>query len=1646
MGDISSIMEDLSWFNWNYLFLVFALFGLIGGIIALIRGIRHTVAKYVMDGVLIILLLSFIRQISIDIGSIDLSSFNLEIDVQGVAYQVTTINEAVIEIIEGLGFVSSASSPVLVQLGLSVSYSIIGLAVMIVGILIIVIILGPILGDILRLIISAIFSSTQREKKHKKHRFAAFLTAFVCGSVIGALLLSPLTAAVNSISEAATQINDAQDEGLLASDQFEEYQDLLDLVESYQDSAVFQAMTLGSGDSENAIDSNIIDQVTYITLDGEKIYVSDEVGNLLDMFSTVISSITYDGTNIVVDYDQLLLPDTVEGILDGLSNWQLLMQLLPIVAEIGLNSADLESLGIELDFSDIDWSDAMTDINDIYYQFYQAGLIDEYLLPALNGGTISSTFSLDYSKKEEVKAAVEAVGDSELISSSLSDILCGFATQAALNDGVEYISTIQSVYDSIDWSTELSNLVEFVFDLARVIDLDSISAETMSDITDDMTTALDDSGKLSNIKALICGGSITFDASGDLPAETINSFEGLLNFQITSNGIIDIGSLAQSLLSGLDGIYDYVDEETLDEVCEEIGDSESLSEEVGYLIDVIPDAKTLSEGDFDITLEEDRDLIKSMLENIEQSTIISKILPGMLESVLSGDEFGDMLFGLSASDFNFDCTDDEGNSTLVQEMESILDIVGIAIDISDSISDSSDTSTMINNINIEDLKTVLVTIVSSDIINPDRSIDGSDTLVSNTNFNTMMTSIFGNESLSSTGLTLPSDLSSIQWLDEETVDGEITNLCNVFEVVQNHTDFFTSETLSVEDLDGDMIAEIFGAVGKSALLSGSLSSILNDTLAESLSDLGVSINFNNVTDWEAEASALGAVVDRLNEIGAGTNIDTIDWVALEPNQINAILTALSETEMLSVQKDNNGYYVDKFGELAYTLIEKAELTDLVGDSLSADSFSTVANKYTGELKTDFSWTGTITSTNYSITVDGSAVSVTADLDTTGEIAAICDIFEQVNIVGIDAITDATASGDDLATLLKAVNQSSLFSPSIPYMLDYAISSIDNITLTNGDVIDFSIINTDYLLTATNAETDDEIDKICSLYDTFTDGTTLTELTGDPTDLDDSGIMALEDLLNAMAYSNILNTVKSGEDYSFFTELFATVLHSSTLDQMITGADESSAREKVLPLIAEIDNWTFESELTSAERSLSDDSAILNFTDALKVITTNNISLSSLTSPADISDDVISEFLKAVNESRILHPAICTFFSDIFEAMDLDSYLTIDGITYRTIDTYVYEDYSDESIAFWDNEIDSLSTLFQNLKSNFGDDLSFDNITIGDGISIYDFIGPIDQMSLLDDCKEYILYKLLNSNGDGVDITDYIREFDAECASYGDTSKVAYAIRKLLMPEGHTQAELEAQCSILDGLINDLTDISSVDFSDGSAFSDTVFDLMMSTFTLTYDAPSTTTSYVRGLLAQELVSGMLADNLSVVDPADTVFFNTIFFGDTIFDNDYYYFNIIEARGLEGVALLSTVGVYGDVDFDANITEAFTLMGRSLTSTSVYTTEANADAYNALLDQTEQKTSLTKYVNEDESESLYNSRLALTLFNYYANKVDVYNGQTIDESITSWNNFVDSAPGISAGYTADDKIDFNNESFEESGAKFITALNTMNTLGL
>ena len=1650
------IQQYLQYFNWNYLFIVFAVFGLIGGIVALIRGIRHTVAKYIVDGILIVLLLAYIKQLAILVGDINLSSLNYAFTVQGVSYPLTTVNLFVINVIEGSGLVSSASDPALVQLGLSLVQSIIGLAVMVVGILIIVILLGPILGDIFRLIFGAIFSSSEkREKKEKvkKHRFASFLVALVCGSVIGALLLSPLTAAANSISRTAIEINNAQDNGELSEDQFGEYQDLIDLFAAYQDSQVFAAMTLGTGNEADALDTKIMDQVTYMTISGTKIYISSEVTNLIEMLSTVASSVSYDGTDLNIDFTAASSPDTIQSLLDGLGNWQILMELLPIAVEIGLNGADTSSYDFDLDFSDIDWSDSLTDISTIYEKFYDAGLVEEYVLPMLKNEAVPDAFLLDYTQKDSMKALVEAVGDSELISTSLSEILSGFAKQTAIEQGIDYISTDITKYDAIDWGDELANTVEFAYDLGRLLDLTSINSETMDGLTETLTDALNDSGKLENVKSLICGGSISFEATADLPADLVEGFDGLLNSAITTSGIIDISGMLKSVLGSVDGINDYIDQTTLYKVCDDIGESNDLAGEVGIMIDAIPELKKIADDGLDLENDVDGsvDTIRSILDIVKDSEIISGILPGMIKSILSDSQFEDLFYGLTVDDFDFECLDTNGDSQLIPEVENLLDVISLTLNLTDTLSDESlDTNAKLDNIDTGDLKTILTALVSSQIINPERRIDGTDTVVKNTNFNNLLTSMLGDDSITSTGLAVPSDITDMDWLGDGTLDnpGEISRLCDVFDTLIQYKDFFLSESgMNLEDIDGAMISDIFGSLGRSELLSSSLSDILNQQIAPMLSGLGISIDFNDVTDWEAEGSALGTVVDRLNEIGTA-DIASIDWAGLDPDQINSILTALSETQMLSIQQDDDGFYVDMFGQLAYTLIEKAGMTDMVGDSLSADTFSSVENKYTGELKDDFNWTKNIVDSTYTLNGtdalgDPTTEEVAIRIDTEGEIYNICNIFDEVGKIDLDDLGGAGITGDQLSSLLKAIEKSDLFSASVPYFINYAIDQIPAISIGT-DSIDLGLANPDYLLSATDSEIDEEIDKLATLYSAFTDGTMTDLVPSDPQNFTSDQIATLEDILSEIADSKIFNTVRSGDDYSLYTELFASVIHATTLDEMITGADAATAKEKLLPLIADIDNWTFDTTMDSAAREAYTGSAILNFTKVIRIIADEGISTVSLTNPGDIDEGAISDMLKAINSSEVLHPAISQFFDKIFTSMNMDSYLEIDGSQYRVINTNVYTDYSAESIDFWDGEIDALVTLFVNIKNISGAGLDFTNIEFGGaGISMYDFIGPIDDMRLLDDCKEYIIYNMLSSGGNTF-ITQYIREIDAASAQYGSSDAKAYTIKKLLMPLGHTQEYLVEQCSILDGFISTFTNIKDADFSDGAAFSSVVYQLMMNTFYLEYDSVADKTTYVRGYLAQELVSSMLSEKLGAVDPADAAFFNSFFYADSAYENDYYYFNIIEARGLEGVASLSSIGAYGDAGFNDALTSAFTLMGRAIDSTSEYDAlvDVDADKKNALLNQTEDKLTLDLYKNQDSADRLLNSRLAIKLFNHYADDVAILGGKTIADCIVEWNALVDTPVAFVAAVhrapTEDDKIDFQNGSFEENGDAFITAL--------
>lgn len=1729
---LDGIATYLSYFKWDYLFILIALFGIFGAIWSLIRGLYHSTCRYIGIGILTLFLVFMIQPLVNYVASIDLSRFFPNgINISNNQIAVTTIDQTIVKIVESLGLVSSATDVSVDQLALELSHAVLGFALFFVGFLLIILLLGWILGELIYSVSFAIFLSKDKRKNHV-HRGFASLEGAICGLIIGALFISPLTSVAGILAGTASSVKTEENNGQISKEDLASYQAYIDLLASYQTSAYYSTMTLGSSDPTKALDTKLMSEVTEVSIGGTTTSLANELNTLLTLAPNLLTSISLVNGKISVDYASLLTKDNVSKILDKLGTFKLLIGLLPAGLQIASNQARFDKFGLNFDFTQLDLTGTMDDLNKIYGALYDAGIIDQYAIPMLSDGTTPSAFTLDFTKKEYFKTALKTLADNKVVKKFIPKMLALAAKNLGEQGNIDYLSTLESRYETIDFGTDLSNIVEFAFDAFRLLGYTSISQETLNNLGKDLVDKLTDSTIIKGVKSLLCGtdltttGALVLPATKDdqgneiYPAYTLTDFPGLLGMDFLSSDankqILNIKKLLKSTIGNIDGVNEYITADTIDKLGDKLtslntGSTASFRKEFSYLLDVVPDAKKLIDNNADITKEENRTLITSMLTKIENSTLLADILPDFISKALSGQNVSDMLYGLSVSDFNFSPTTDyQGNpTTLIKEVKNLIEVAGQAYDIYEAISTATDAASVIQALDStmqNKIATVLNGIINNQVINPVKRVNGTETtLVKNVNFNKLIAGLFSSGSLADTGLTIANDLSGIDWTG---TNGEINNLVSIIGLMHDNPALFTKgNQLTLDDLTPDLIESIFSKIGNSPLLSASLSGILNKTVAPLITDLGVNVDFNSITDWEAEGKAFANVVTRLKELGS-SDLASIDWTNLDYREINALLTSLAQTSLLSVQKNEYGLYVDKFGELAYTMIGKSGLkngsTDFIGDSLNKESFSVVKDQYTGEVYTAadgesyFAWSGTKVLTNFDITVGGETKHISALLDTDGEVYKISMIFKAIQDVGLANVTNSTAAGydptaqGDLYRLLTSMMDSKLFSAALPYALNYAISQISDVEVSSDNVISFKAANPLAINTLSKTEKDAEIETMCRLYDWMKNNILLTKLAGDPSKLAQEDLTSLENFLDDLASLKIMTTVKPGYDYSVFDSVIAAVVHSSTLDQMITGASQAQAKALVLPLISKIDDWCFDQTAltgsdetaTASLREAYNESEILRFTKVLRAIVSlgSGFNMQTMTNPQDFTSSQLSEILSALNHSELFHSAIPEFFNKIFTQMNVSSFLTFNvggtNITYRTIDTQVHVQWTvtgstwwtdtstQANLAWWDNEIVSLTDLFGRLKEmSGGTGLDFSQIKLGgtytdsagnvQKITIYSFIGPLDQMNLFADCKEYIVLKFLDQNNSGTSITSYLRDINAT-SEYPTNSSKAYMLKRLLMPSGHTALWLNEQCGILDDFINTMTDSlgDGVSFSSGndSTLQNLAFNLIIKTMKITWDESSSSATVVKGLLASELMANMLKEKLPLI--------GDLFFGASLDDQDYLYLEILEARGLQGVMKLGSITPYttDPVKFEAELTDVFTLMGRSSPNliSEPYTTldvvsgskmikVADADlakAYNYILAKVEGDTSLLSYFVSGTTNKLNNSVVAYKLFNEYSDKYTIFSkggtNYTIKGVIDAYN------AAITSGLVSGTKIDFETKSFEDNSSSIVAAIVYLNAL--
>lgn len=1717
-----SVAQYLSYFKWDYLFIVLAVFGLFGALFAAWRGIYRSSTRYIAFALCVVVLVFTLPAITEYVSAIDLTRFvgdnyGLQVNASDgtqVTVQVTTVDDTVLQLLQAYGLTSGdTSDPAAVQTALALTHSVISLALYVVGLLLTQLIFAPLLGLLLYAITFALFIP-KAKRKGKKHRWFSFFEGLVCSTVVGALFISPLTSVASMFADTAKAAS--KNESLTES----QYGAYIDLFSKYSDSAFYSAVTLGSGDASKALDTALMSKVTETTVNGAAAGLYDIVTSIAPALEQAVTVLDVgDDGNFKIDYDKLFgSKDTVDSMISTLGQFRLLTELLPSLAAMGLSAMNLKDVSI--DFTKVDWSSALLSISTVYDELYEP-IVKAYVLPSLKKSDGEISLDFDYSQKENFKKGMSALADfasdekqgKTLMDQIVLPLLPHYAESLNASLGVDAFSTNQADYASIDLHSLFDNLIEIVFDLFRYYGVTSFDADGMKDFSYHFMSSLGFSAEQGKalkpntdtienfLIPLFTGEETTLPAvEGKYEEERVTT--GGIDFIKDYLGVFRLGDYLKHMLgsSADETVRSIFTDDVVSEFTAKLS-SADLSKETGVLLSLIVDLDKIptdEEGNYNLESEKTPAAFRQLNEDLQKSELlkdaVGKILPGIVENAVNSNEDTKKKleeYGIDLSRFDFNPVDKDGNSVLVDELLNLVNLLPKFKSLSEIFGNSSSSSIKKTLDKMDedfqnDLKDILNALVDNKILNPDIPLgDGTSATKSNVNFNAIVEKLLKSDALSSLGLTF-SDLSDVQWKDGPYGTGEITHLVEIVGFLHDNSEAIAQLASSSSDIDysklcdKSFISKMFKLIGEDQVFGDKFSLLLDKKIGEKLHDsLGVRVNFASVTDWENEGAKIEKVFRLLNSMEL-LKTDNIDFTSLKPEQLNKLLTQLARTSLLSVQLDDKGEYVDKLGELLYAAIQKIHLPDGIRSAIEPDDFSTVDDPTRGTIKTSFSsW------------YDADGLQQDTDgyySDTSGEIAALSNLFGELKNYDF---TSTELDPDKVKPIVDDMLDSYIFTSLLVPVLSSTLENVGDISIPgpSGEgeqTLSLSKLNLAVLDSMAEEEKKAEIeDNILGIYTDVTakdsEGKTLLDkLSTIQTGASEETVDSLKSLLTKIASSKVMNTAKQGDDSSFFVELLGDISHTVGLDQWVY-PDET-------PASAKANYRSYLGSITDFGDTVADDGTITEgeISRFMKLLTDLNGAPLNDFSSFSATDLDVKTLLTDINRSEMLHPALPYFFDQIFTVMNLS-----DMLEGRPVECSVHRTASKEDIAFWENEIKQISSLYDALSGNVS---GFEHLKLSDSGLLYNLLNPIDRMELLKDDKSYLVYHLLDSvdgttgNSDDA-ILSYVRGYSVQTGFESSNAK-AERIKALLFPNGHTEEYLKTQCDILSSYIQSVQDVSSLTFDDSTmkddAFADKIFDLYMGVMKVEKAEADFSYHVTRSYLGSELLAGEMTDKLvsSVPDVSQAAVKSALeglYYASDPLGADYAGINLLEARGLKGLLSLLKCPSYptdtssstyaSDMKgFKAAFLDAFALMGRgdaSGTKTTAYSNDSSAEsagdlceylpdanlvsAYNDLLD---------KYETEYGSKySVSNSRIAYVLFSAYADKVtiykkgstsytvkgmiDTYNAVVKTEALrTSVNNAVllyNLSHGTSVSSVSEsDAIDYASETFETTGEKALKAI--------
>lgn len=1333
-------------------YLDYALYGIIGMVIlgfvfGFLRGVWREGFRLIFVGGLVLASIVFTRQIvdfamDFDISSLAASagygSIALNLNGAPIIVAVTTPYDTIYELLEqallAFGFFIT---PAIADL-------IIGLTLVILRYLIFIILAIVIffLGETFAAILYFIpfrFIIPRNLRKKVKMRLLGGLAGALKMVLVLTMFLSPFTSLVNTVTGSFRDFDEEFGDQIDA----ELYNEIMTFVNAYNDSTFAQTLFSWSLTNDGlSIDTAIMDYVTGQDLDEYRLTLANELGSFVDIAATLIGSGALDSTFSSIDTSLLITENVVNNLITSLTGSVLIMKILPIAVTIGLNldevapflDADLVSL------DDLVWEDELNYLGDIFTGVIRSGV----LTPILAGNNDTTTLidaMFDLQAKDEILGVLETLDASPFLSQVIPAVLYKLVSDEIASGGPAggiglstFLPTEWSEYESISFGSELSLIYELVYELNTGIDdlftvLLPANSETIPlgrKMADEPTPTIID--LLSNHIDLFVEVLIGEVDEEGLPinndpttGKAINR-RSLLDSDLIVNGLPTI--VEDLLLPSLTDVAGPAFDDTeLNQLISDFNDGTKgnirndykgefagifsilgavlanetliglIQPEPGQSLDILA---LLEDGEFRSGLKAD------LIPSLDRSQIILTVVPGILESTLTGAGFDDFLslISLTTADLNFDF------ESLSRELTIVVDMMGYAFNVLEA---SSDLLNQFPTI-AYDLIGLLDNIYFSDIINLNPTTNNKST-----NFNQIIKGIFTlvegigiEESDIDTGFNRvePSGLENgwtttfvdtngndkLDSLDTITFSGENFHLINFLKtalesgLLDISGDLFAALedlTTGSEDIDDPNVAtlyKIFAYADRSEIIAASFGGILDNLFGATggLLDQDLGTSFRNVTSWSEEGSNLMYLVKQLTNFADG--LENIDFLNSDVSMIEELLQGLAASQIFI--KPNGDYLFPDF--LLDQLTGIASLADYFEDPAPyqstwdddpTDNFTIVKEDFyaiSNQASSRANWYGVKT-----IITDGNGdpiLDVNGDIQYEfigGELENIVGFISELQSVSIDDLTSGTGlNGDTISDVLLALNNATSLRVLVYNVYDSIFGG------SNFDIgsLSLSQTNTFVFLDLNQAGRAEQIQATADLLDTIADMGLDGGGAFDIANFDESTILTVGDLLTILHDAALFNSFKLGRsrvngDLTVFEQAYQFLLTTATLDTFIYDGLTEPQRETALyqDLVALDNNFGTD----AADDWNGNDGEIQRFVDIMVSFVNTGIDFTNFGGDAigdllntEVGLGKVEDLLLSMNESTIISPAIGNLFGNVF---DSDAF-NIGGLTMSDANT------------------------------------------------------------------------------------------------------------------------------------------------------------------------------------------------------------------------------------------------------------------------------------------------------------------------------------------------------------------------------------------